>query len=123
MRVLLIGSDDERARMRAMLKGRGIEVAAEAATLTEGRALGVQSDAVILASAGADGQPVETLTPRELEVLESLAEGLSNRAISIRLGITESTVKFHVAAICGKLGAENRTDAVRLGVRLGLVVI
>jgi len=65
----------------------------------------------------------EALTPRELEVLEVLAEGLSNKAIAARLGITEHTVKFHVSAIFAKLGAENRTDAVRRGVRRGLITL
>ena len=65
----------------------------------------------------------EHLTRRELEVLEVLAEGLSNRAIAARLAISEHTVKFHVAAIFAKLGAENRTDAVRRGVRQGLITL
>jgi DNA-binding NarL/FixJ family response regulator len=65
----------------------------------------------------------EALTAREREVLETLAGGLSNRAIASRLGITEHTVKFHLSAIFGKLGAENRTDAVRRGVRLGLITL
>jgi len=61
------------------------------------------------------------LTPREMQVLELLAEGLPNKAIARRLDISDQTVKFHVAAICGKLGAANRTDAVRLGITRGLV--
>jgi DNA-binding NarL/FixJ family response regulator len=65
----------------------------------------------------------EHLTPRELEVLEVLAEGLSNRAIAARLQISEHTVKFHVASIFAKLGAENRTDAVMRGVRQGLITL
>jgi DNA-binding NarL/FixJ family response regulator len=65
----------------------------------------------------------EHLTRRELEVLEVLAEGLSNRAIATRLQISEHTVKFHVSSIFAKLGAENRTDAVRLGVRRGLITL
>jgi len=56
-------------------------------------------------------------------VLEVLAEGLSNRAIAARLSISEHTVKFHVSSIFAKLGAENRTDAVRLGVRQGLITL
>ena len=63
----------------------------------------------------------EPLTPREIEVLELLAEGLPNKGIAARLGISDQTVKFHVAAIMGKLGASNRTDAVRRAVRRGLV--
>jgi DNA-binding NarL/FixJ family response regulator len=65
----------------------------------------------------------EALTSRELEVLEALGEGLSNKSIAARLGITEHTVKFHVSSIFGKLGAENRTDAVRRGVRRGLIAL
>ncbi len=65
----------------------------------------------------------EALTPRELEVLEALAEGMPNRAIALRLGISEHTVKFHVSSIFGKLGAGNRTEAVRCGVRRGLITL
>jgi DNA-binding NarL/FixJ family response regulator len=63
------------------------------------------------------------LTPREVEVLEYLVEGLSNKTIAARLGISDQTVKFHVAAISGKLGAANRTDAVRRAIRRGLVSV
>src|SRR5262249_20725809 len=63
----------------------------------------------------------EPLTPREIEVLELLAEGLPNKTIATRLGISDQTVKFHVASISGKLGAANRTDAVRRAVRRGLI--
>ena len=63
----------------------------------------------------------ETLTPRELEVLQMIAAGESNKRIAWKLGISEHTVKFHVASICGNLGAANRTDAVRRAVRRGLV--
>ncbi|SRR5690554_3572429 len=64
---------------------------------------------------------IEALTPRETEVLELLAEGLANRAIAQRLGISEHTVKFHLNAILGKLGAQSRTEAVVLAIRLGLL--
>ena len=65
----------------------------------------------------------EPLTPREIQVLELLAEGLPNKAIAARLGISDQTVKFHVASISGKLGAANRTDAVRRAVRRGLITL
>jgi DNA-binding NarL/FixJ family response regulator len=65
----------------------------------------------------------EALTPREIEVLRLLAEGLGNKEIAARLGISEHTVKFHVASVMGKLGAASRTEAVTLGIRRGVVLI
>ena len=64
-------------------------------------------------------RPVEALTPRENEVLQLLAEGLTNQAIAQRLAISEHTVKFHVNAILGKLAAQSRADAVVRATRLG----
>jgi DNA-binding NarL/FixJ family response regulator len=72
-------------------------------------------------SADASPELVEPLTPREQEVLSLVADGLRNRAIAERLGISEHTVKFHLAAVFGKLGATSRTDAVRRAFRLGLI--
>jgi two-component system, NarL family, response regulator YdfI len=66
---------------------------------------------------------IEPLTTRELEVLGMMAEGWGNKEISSRLGISEHTVKFHVAAIMGKLNAESRTEAVTSGIRHGLVML
>jgi two-component system nitrate/nitrite response regulator NarL len=63
----------------------------------------------------------EPLTPREVEVVQLLAEGLTNRRIGERLGISEHTAKFHVNAILGKLGASSRSEAVAQAARLGLV--
>jgi two-component system, NarL family, nitrate/nitrite response regulator NarL len=65
----------------------------------------------------------EPLTPREGEVLALLVEGLSNKQIASRLGISEHTAKFHVNAILGKLGAQSRSEAIVQGARLGLVVL
>jgi len=65
----------------------------------------------------------EALTAREVEVLRFLAEGLGNKEIASQLGISEHTVKFHVASIMGKLGVGNRTEAVMSGIRHGLVPI
>lgn len=75
---------------------------------------------VVRAPAGAIDEP---LTPRELEVLALLAEGLANKAIAAHLGISEHTAKFHVNAILGKLGAESRAEAIVRAVRLGLVAL
>lgn len=65
----------------------------------------------------------ESLTRRETEVLQMLAAGLGNKEIAARLGISEHTVKFHVASILGKLGAGSRTEAVSIGIRRGLVLL
>jgi DNA-binding NarL/FixJ family response regulator len=65
--------------------------------------------------------PREVLTARELQVLRLLAEGLGNRDIAERLGLSEHTVKFHLSAIFGKLGASTRTDTVRRALRIGLI--
>src|SRR5262245_51514269 len=66
---------------------------------------------------------IDPLTPREMEVLNLLAEGLSNRAIGARLGMSEHTAKFHVNAILGKLDASTRTEAVVRATRLGLLAL
>lgn len=66
-------------------------------------------------------QPVEALTPREVEVLERLAQGLQNKEIAAELVISERTVKFHVSAILGKLDAGNRTEAVAIAAQRGLI--
>jgi DNA-binding NarL/FixJ family response regulator len=65
----------------------------------------------------------DDLTPREKEVLQFIALGLPNKTIAGRLGISEHTVKFHVASLLSKLGASSRTEAVLLGARRGLVVL
>ena len=74
----------------------------------------------------AEGLPeplLEPLTTREIEVLNQLAAGLSNKAIASDLGISEHTVKFHISAILSKLGAASRTEAVTVGIRTGLVML
>lgn len=75
------------------------------------------------AASRAPGELAESLTRRELEVLQMLAGGLSNKEIAARLNISEHTAKFHVASILGKLGAGSRTEAVALGIRRGLVLL
>jgi two-component system, NarL family, nitrate/nitrite response regulator NarL len=66
---------------------------------------------------------LEPLTARERDVLALLAEGLPNKLIADRLGISEHTAKFHVNSILGKLGAYSRTEAVMRAVRLGLLAV
>ena len=68
-----------------------------------------------------DPPPDGTLTAREREVLQQMAQGLPNKQIAARLNISQHTVKFHVASILAKLGASSRTEAVTTGARRGLV--
>ena len=121
MRVVLVGPSARRARLRALLTD-DLEVVAEAATMSEARRVR-DVDAYLMTPLATDVEDllVEPLTARELEVLAHLADGLSNKAIAVRLGISDETVKFHLSAIFGKLGASNRTDALRQALRRGVV--
>ena len=128
MRLIVIGSARQRQGLRERLESGVPDVVGEFGSLAEARDAGIDADAFLLvASAPAsdfdDGLDVESLTPREIEVLELVAEGLSNKAVAVRLGISDQTVKFHLTSISGKLGATNRTDAVRRGVRRGLITL
>jgi DNA-binding NarL/FixJ family response regulator len=85
-----------------------------------------QTEALLAVPVGAGrrmAELAEPLTPREREVLQMLASGSGNKEIAVRLAISEHTVKFHVTAILGKLGASSRTEAVFLGIRRGLVLL
>lgn len=66
---------------------------------------------------------IEALTPRENQVLQLLARGLTNKAIAQQLGITDHTVKFHVNAIMTKMNAQSRTEAVVIATRAGLIIL
>jgi DNA-binding NarL/FixJ family response regulator len=131
MRISIVGSPAARARLRAKLDA-SIEVVAEYPTLADARAAAIDADGILMAghlpavavdATAADDTIDEPLTARELDVLALMAEGLTNKRIAERLAISDQTVKFHVAAIAGKLGAVNRTDAVRRAVRRGLVAL
>jgi DNA-binding NarL/FixJ family response regulator len=91
--------------------------------------LSVREDGLPRADHGAGARPapphapLDPLTSRELEVFELLANGLTNRDIGEALHISAHTAKFHVAQILDKTGAATRAEAVRLGLRLGLIGI
>lgn len=136
MRAILVGSAGERARLRTQLETAGIELVAEFPTIAGARGAVEEADAIILTvdprartrdSADLlledDPAPVEALTAREMQVLELLAEGLPNKAIAAALGISDQTVKYYVSSLSGKLGAVNRTDAVRRAVRRGFIAL
>jgi len=130
--VALLPGDEQAGAVRAAgargLLPRDASAGALAAAL-EGAARGRRGLAPGLAARAAPppGQPTpglpEALTARELEVLQLLATGLTNRAIAQDLGISEHTVKFHVNAILGKLGAQSRTEAVVQALRDGLLLL
>jgi DNA-binding CsgD family transcriptional regulator len=131
MRAILAGSPRDRARLRSQLEGTFIEIVGEVLSAADARRSD-SFDVIIIARdrsgerrpgevAGED--PAEPLTKRETQVLELMAEGLPNKAIADALGISDQTVKFHVASTLAKLGAANRTDAVRRAVRRGLIAL
>jgi DNA-binding NarL/FixJ family response regulator len=126
MRILLAGSQAARDRLRSRINGTPVNIVGEFATVGAARRSGLEADGILIAGqADAEHQDVhhEALTAREIDVLEGLAEGLSNRAIAEHLRISDQTVKFHVASVMAKLGAANRTDAVRRAVREGIVTL
>jgi DNA-binding NarL/FixJ family response regulator len=124
MRVRIVGARADRERLRRLAEASLLEIAGEFDTLQRARADSGDADAILLAAAPREAGPVhEPLTRRELDVLALLADGLSNKRIAAALGISDQTVKFHVAAICGKLGVANRTEAVRRAIRRGLVTV
>jgi DNA-binding CsgD family transcriptional regulator len=71
--------------------------------------------------AALDDAEASLLTPRELDVLGALGDGLSNKAVARRLGISQHTVKFHLESLFRKLGVTSRTEAVRKGLRQRLI--
>jgi DNA-binding NarL/FixJ family response regulator len=124
MRIVLVGPAGRLRRLRAQVPD-GLDVIGEAATLSAARLVAGEPDAFLVAGAEPPDEEglVERLTARESDVLRLLADGLPNKGIASRLGISEETVKFHLASVFGKLGATNRTDAVRQAIRRGLVAI
>ena len=114
-----------RAGIRAVLPGdlgpREILAAIEA--VAAGLLVLHPQDLPVLASDRTLPAAQQTLSPREIQVLSMLAEGVGNKTIAWKLGISEHTVKFHVASIMTKLNAGSRTEAVTQGIRRGLILI
>jgi DNA-binding NarL/FixJ family response regulator len=120
---------DFRGSVKARLPAQATPAEAFAALIAVAQGLMVltpaQAESMLNISAipqSADGQ-IEALTPRELQVLRIMAQGLANKEIAEQLGISDHTAKFHVASILGKLGAATRAEAVALGIRKGLIPI
>jgi DNA-binding NarL/FixJ family response regulator len=114
----LLRRDAEAAELLAAVRS----VQAGLVVLDPALALELAAGEPVRVTQAADG-PLEELTPREREVLQLLVEGLPNKTIARRLGISDHTVKFHVGSVLSKLGAASRTEAVRLAARRGLVAL
>jgi DNA-binding NarL/FixJ family response regulator len=99
-----------------------VEAAANGLAVLDPQDLDALLSSAAPSQAQADGES-SALTPRELEVLRMMAEGVANKIIAWKLGISEHTVKFHVASILARLGASSRTEAVTIGIRKGLVLL
>jgi DNA-binding NarL/FixJ family response regulator len=128
--VVFSAHDDEDAIVAAVRAGArgyvvkgapGAEIVRAVREVTGGNSYfrGVAADAV--AAELRRPRASNGLTPREREVIRLVGEGLSNKQIASRLGITERTAKFHVRQIMSKLGAENRAQAVALATRRRLL--
>jgi DNA-binding CsgD family transcriptional regulator len=114
-------------RLRALI-GERLADLGEVVAVADGRGAGA---AAVVQAEGDDGAeaaggppgPAASLTPRELEVLGLCAEGLANKEIADRLGVSAHTAKFHVESLLHKLGAANRAGAVKEGIRQGLISV
>jgi two-component system, NarL family, response regulator YdfI len=119
----------DRSPVRAVLleDATGAQIAAAIEAVAAGLSVFdpdmIQQLPLIRSANGVPDRLPEPLTPREVEVLRAMAEGLANKEIATRLGLSENTIKFHVASVMGKLGAGSRTEAVMMGVRHGIVLI
>lgn len=105
------------AAIDAVHAGLAVVPASVADALT---ARATRSTPRLTSAAATDAAP---LSPREREILALLAEGMGNKIVAARLGISEHTVKTHVASIFQKLGADTRAEAVAIGARTGLILL
>ena len=138
--VILSGTLDDRTRADAVVAGAAVvfskavdiqEIIAAIRRIRAGEVLVSPADAVALARAAAMRESRERevrrawaeLTPRELEILSSFADGLSDKQIAERLSIGDKTVRNHVASLLGKLNADSRLQALVLAIRHGVVRI
>jgi two-component system nitrate/nitrite response regulator NarL len=131
LRVLAVLADEGQAAEALGAGARGVVLRDAGAARLAAAVRAVAEGLVVLDAVAAESvlrprpatpATIEHLTPREQEVLQLLAQGLSNKLIAARLGISDHTVKFHVNAILGKLGAQSRTEAIAQAARLGLVL-
>jgi DNA-binding NarL/FixJ family response regulator len=122
--VLPAAADELLIAAAARLAAAGYRISRNDQALSDGHDDFTFHDSDLLEEEPADEHTVRpSLSPRESEVLALLAEGAPNKVIARRLNISVHTAKFHVAAILTKLGAANRTDAIAIAMRQGLVLV
>jgi DNA-binding NarL/FixJ family response regulator len=101
-----------------------VMIVAAGFTICEADRLRAFSDDALGSARSSSVDEVEPpLSPRESEVLSLLAHGASNKVIARTLKISVHTAKFHVASVLAKLGAHNRSDAVAIGIRRGMILL
>jgi len=119
-RVTVVSADPRLARLVADRLGASGDLEVEVVPSPHDGAPRVDGTASVIVD-GADASTGNVLTPRETQVLGLLADGLANKQIAGMLGISDHTVKFHVESIMRRLGAANRAEAVRQGIRRGML--
>ena len=127
MRVILIGTPDDRGRLRSRL-GESVEIVAETATLSEARRVAADDEVdafVVAATRAVDDEeaPPDPLTPREIEVLSLVADGLIEQSDRRAAGHQPADREVPRRLDPGKLGAANRTDAARRAIQRGIVAV
>jgi DNA-binding NarL/FixJ family response regulator len=127
IRILLLSAYDDEALIREamavgvegyLLKSEGLEAIA-AAVQSVARGLTAFSPEILARARGLPERGREGLTEREREILELVAEGLTNRAIAQRLGLSPRTVEYHLGQIFQRLGVSSRAAAVKEAMRRG----
>lgn len=117
------GDEDVARALAAGARGYAKKDASGPSLLEAIRAVGAGRRHVpaALAEKAADRNPRAALTPRELEILRLVFEGLANKEIATRLGIGEGTVRIHVSNLLLKLGVRRRTEAIAVALKKGLL--
>lgn len=132
VRVIMLSMHDDVAYVRRavelgaagyLLKRTGSEELARALRAVEEGNAYIQGELSgrLIAGLTSDERATTKLSPRELEVLALIADGMENKQIARELGISEATVKTHVRGAFERLGARSRAEAVATGLRLGLI--
>jgi two-component system, NarL family, response regulator YdfI len=119
--ILPLDSNPEELRLAAQALFEGLVVISP--PLMSSFLSGMSVEPMDIAETGKDGFTSASLTKRESQVLHLLAQGLANKQIAFSLGVSERTVKFHISGIFSKLGVSSRTEAVRIGVRQGMITL